>query len=329
MKKRLGSIVVSLVISVALIAVLLRGETLGELLGLLPQLRWEYVVAAVLVGPVVQYLRAWRFQRLLFAKTIVPEPAMFRIAVYLNFFNYILPFRIGELSFPMLMKREYNEGFANSIGILLLVRIGDLIAVVGLAGTALALAGNELIQVIGAAFAVGALVALMLLLVLPLPIATAGGRWLGPRFERFLTGLLAVSRQNDRSAFVMLTVALWAIQFVACYFCLLAVGEGFTYIQGVIGGAAAILSFSLPINGFAGIGPAQAAWAYALNFLGVEFSQAVASSILFGIVVFVSITLQAAGVFAWHQISRMLGRRAPISAAAGGSDDGGQTAGSR
>lgn len=318
MSKRWTSVVVSIVVSAALIALLLRGETLGDVRRILPEIRWEYAVAAILVGPLVQYLRAWRFERLMFGKAGAPTFAMFRITTYLNFFNYVLPFRIGEASFPVLMKREYGESFANTLGLLLLVRVGDLIIVIGLGGLALMITGPKLTVALGGALLAGALVMLGGLLVMPVSAAGALGRRLGSHAELFLSGLLSLSRQRDRLPFVLLTTALWLVQFAASYLCLLAFGAGFDYLQGIIAGAAATLSFSLPINGIAGIGPAQAAWAYALDILGVDFGLAVGSAILFGVVIFVSITAQTVLVTLAHYVLRTRESRAVVGDGAGG-----------
>ena len=59
----------------------------------------------------------------------LPDTAMVRISLQLSALNFILPFRLGELSFPMLMRRHYGYGFLHATGVLLLARLIDLATV--------------------------------------------------------------------------------------------------------------------------------------------------------------------------------------------------------
>ena len=164
----LYSTAISLVVSGALLFfVFAHKDSLGETLRLLSRARLDLVVYAVLVGPVVQFLRAWRFQRFLFARMTVPDFAMIRIATNLNFFNYLLPFRIGEASFPLMLKRQYGTELKVSAAALVFVRLADLAVVVGLAGIALASFDALNLMLTGAGCLALAVFVLCLLLVIP------------------------------------------------------------------------------------------------------------------------------------------------------------------
>ena len=54
---------------------------------------------------------------------------MVRIACQANFLNFVLPFRLGELGYPVLMQRRYGIRFLHATGVLLLARLFDLAAV--------------------------------------------------------------------------------------------------------------------------------------------------------------------------------------------------------
>src|SRR5262245_59047987 len=98
------------------------------------------VLAAFALVALVQWLRAWRFAVMMTGRLALPGAALTRIAFQLNFWNFLLPLRLGELSYPVLMKRHLGYGLVHSTGVLLIARLFDL-ATVGaiLAGAAAAL----------------------------------------------------------------------------------------------------------------------------------------------------------------------------------------------
>ena len=98
------------------------------------------LIAAFLIVPVVQWLRAWRFALLMSGSSRLPDRDMVRAATLLNFFNFLLPFRVGEASFPIMMKRRYGMDYARATGILVLVRLMDACAVGALLCAAAAVA---------------------------------------------------------------------------------------------------------------------------------------------------------------------------------------------
>jgi hypothetical protein len=56
----------------------------------------------------------------------------------------------------------------------------------------------------------------------------------------------------------------------------------------MLGAAAGNIAFALPINGIAGIGPAQAAWVAATTWAGVPWDDAIASALALHAVVLVN-----------------------------------------
>jgi len=58
-----------------------------------------------------------------------PGGPLVRIAFQLNFLNFTLPFRLGELGYPVLMRRAYGTPVARSLGVLVLARLYDLATV--------------------------------------------------------------------------------------------------------------------------------------------------------------------------------------------------------
>ncbi len=292
----------SLAITGGVLYLLLTDRVLADLGALLPRVDLRYVAAALCVGPVIQYLRAWRFSRLLWPADAGggrPSLAMYRVSTFLLLFNYLLPFRAGELSFPLLVKQRFGVDLTASVGVLVVSRVLDLLVIVATCAIAAAvvIVDRPALARLGLAVAVLAVAGLALTpwvagvsrRFLP-PLA---GRWTKPAalLERLLRGLHGIARPGQYLPVLALSVAIWLLQFVICLFCLRAVVGDAGYWQGMFAGASALLAWSLPINGVAGVGPVQAAWAFAAQLGGIDWSAGIASALLFSGVGLVAIVL--------------------------------------
>ena len=304
LQRKIFSVVLAIVLTAAILYFLLEKSETDVVLDLFYTSDPAYVLLAILLGPIVQYLRAWRFQRFFFGKVARPDFSMVQIATYLNFFNFLIPFRLGELSFPLMMKRTHAIDYTRSAAVLVLVRLTDLAVVVGLAGLALITLSAIEFRSVGALLVLGFVVFLAVVLALPDDMGARLLHRLGVKnrklsywIDAFSSGLTSVSRNKDRTGFVAISLAIWIVQFAICFLTLRAVTDAGTFIHAVVAGAAAIFSFTLPINGVAGLGPVQLAWTYGLQVMGMEYNVGVSSSILFGGITVVSISIQALGIF--------------------------------
>ena len=300
-RRQIVTTLVSLAITGGVLYLLLTDQVMADLRALLPRVDLRYVAAALCVGPVIQYLRAWRFTRLLWPKDAAGRPslAMYRVSTFLLLFNYLLPFRAGELSFPLMVKQRFGVDLTSSVGVLVVSRVLDLLVIVATCAIAAVMVIADRPGLVRLALAV-ALATVFALAVTPwiagasrrvlLPLV---GRWPKPAelLARLLRGLHRIARARDYLPVLALSVAIWLLQFVFCLFCLRAVVDDAGYWQGMFAGATALLAWSLPINGVAGVGPVQAAWAFAAQLAGIDWSAGIASALLFTGVGLISIIL--------------------------------------
>ena len=98
-------------------------NTLGRVGG---AVRWLPAAIAFALVALVQWLRAWRFAVMTNGTPALPGRVLIGIAMQLNFLNFMLPFRLGELGYPMLMRHHYGHSLLRSAGVLLLARLFDL-----------------------------------------------------------------------------------------------------------------------------------------------------------------------------------------------------------
>jgi glycosyltransferase 2 family protein len=283
--RRLLSALVALAVTALCLWFLLTPQIVGSLARLWAEARPLPIVAAFALCALIQYLRAWRFAVMTTGSLALPGAALVRIAFQLNFLNFTLPFRLGELGYPVLMHRHYGYDLLHSTGVLLLARLFDL-ATVGaiLLGAAALLEASA-----GALRAVLALGALGLALT-PFALAFAGVvlrprlRRLPPRVgaigARLTAGLDALGHRSSVGlAAVGVGFAVWLVFGLAAVLVAQAVVETVSPAAAMLGAAAGNVAFALPINGIAGVGPAQAAWVAATTYAGVPWDDAVVSAL--------------------------------------------------
>ncbi|WP_046600239.1 lysylphosphatidylglycerol synthase transmembrane domain-containing protein [Neorhizobium galegae] len=100
------------------------------------------IALVLLLGTYV--LRTWRIYDYFPAETGGHFGTLLRLVQVHNLLNIMLPFRTGEASFPLLMKREFGLGVARGTAALFVMRLFDLHALLAAAGTGLALQTGKL-----------------------------------------------------------------------------------------------------------------------------------------------------------------------------------------
>jgi len=217
---------------------------------------------------------------------------MVRIACQANFLNLALPFRLGELGFPVLMQRRYGIGFLHATGVLLLARLFDLAAV-----GCILLASAWSLGIIPGALKLVAAVGALVLAVAPFGVALAGRAlrphlvrlpYVGKIAEPLSAALDALGDARTRVAVVAVGFAIWLALAWMAVLVADAVVDTASAMAAVLGGAASSVAFALPINGIAGIGPTQAAWVAATVQAGVPWDDAVISALALHAVVLVN-----------------------------------------
>jgi uncharacterized membrane protein YbhN (UPF0104 family) len=246
---------------------------------------WRLVAAWALV-PVIQALRAGRFSLLATGRPGTAFWTMYAITARLLMFNYLLPFKLGELGFPLMMKRAFGTDYLRSAGVLILARLMDLCVVgaVFALGAALLIDPQTrpwnlpiLLLALGAALAVP-VVGIELLA----PLARLSARLLRltPWFDRLLWHEVLVHPRAQRAQALALTLAIWLTHTTLAYVAATAVADSLGFFEVMLANAAASLAFAIPINGLAGLGPPQAAWATVLHLTGVAWEPAIVTALI-------------------------------------------------
>jgi hypothetical protein len=304
--KRVLMVLLAAAISALCLWVLLTPQVVGALGRLRADAKPAPLLAAFVLAGLVQWLRAWRFAVMTTGRPTLPDAPMVAIALKLNFLNFVLPFRLGELGYPALMHQQYGHSLLRSAGVLLLARLFDLTTVVAILLGAAALilrapAAQTAMLLAAVAFALApfALLGLGAALAPRLGSRLAGsslasslGSRLGPRLGAGLAGLVRGLKADADAVgglralgkgcvrlVVGLGFAIWLTFGFAAVLVAAAVVDTVGPRAALVGAAAGNLAFALPVNGIAGLGPAQAAWVLATTWAGVPRDDAIISAL--------------------------------------------------
>jgi hypothetical protein len=246
---------------------------------------WLLALGALL-AIAIQVIRAWRFAILATGRLAPPSWTMVGIATRLVLFNFLLPFKLGELSFPLMMKRTYGTPLGEAAGNLVLSRLLDL----GVVGALILVTAAWLIDpaIHGwsppLASAAGVLMlAAPLLLTERLPhLRRLTARW--PSIDRLAVqmshGAAMMQPLRPKLLVSALTLAIWLGHATIAWLVARAIGAGFGFVSMAMASASSNLAFALPISGVAGLGPPQAAWAGMLRLAGHDWSPSITSALL-------------------------------------------------
>jgi hypothetical protein len=276
--------VLALLVTALCLWVLLTPATLQALSRAFLDARLLPLVLAFMLVALVQWVRAWRFSIMTTGVLGLPSWLFLRIALQLNFMNFVLPFRLGELSYPVLMKHHFGQGLLHSAGVLMLARLFDLAAVLAIllgAAAVLGMGGGSVgnAALVLVATACGLAPFALLLGGQALRPWTMRLRHFGSAAAKLTAGLDALRDRGPAIVAVMLGWAIWLLLGAAAILVAGAVTTSISPGAALLGSAAGSIAFALPVNGIAGIGPAQAAWVAALTHLGVPWDDAVVSAL--------------------------------------------------
>jgi hypothetical protein len=281
-RRGLAATLIALLVSGVVLWWLLSDAVIAAFAEALQRAHLTSLVLALGLVPVIQGLRARRFALLMGTGPGTAFWPLYGITARLLLFNFLLPFKLGELSFPLMMKRAFGTGLLRSTGVLVLARLMDfgVICAVFALGAAvliepgarpwslpallLVLAGGLALPVVGVD------------LLAPLARLLRLGAWLDNR----LWHEVVVHPRPLRYRAMTLTAAIWLTHALLAYLAASAVADGLHFPQIMLASTAANLAFAIPISGLAGLGPPQAAWATMLHLTGVAWEPAIVTALI-------------------------------------------------
>jgi uncharacterized protein (TIRG00374 family) len=301
-------IIIPIVLTVFLISILLHFSNPQTIFQLIRNSAPRSLIAAFGVYVCVYLFRTIRFQQFPMLKQLSTLDLL-PIASLHGFTNLIFPMRSGELSLVYLLRRFHKTEIGSGIGILLLVRLFDLIAL------ALCLTGSLVFFGLSGEGAIDPwllMIAILVGVIITGISLTASVWWKFlvkalKRFSQFMRfhekswcqtlfnwmdEIERVLQSSKKISFSMrllaASLACWLTLFLAFWFLLQAVGiSRFSYPEVVIGSTGAAITSAIPINAIGNLGTLQLGWTAGFSALGMSVEEGIASG--FAINIFILI----------------------------------------
>lgn len=234
------------------------------------------------------------------------------VAYIYNALSALLPAKLGEVTLPLLLRYQAKTSIGIGVGILMLLRLLDLLSL-GLIGSLVAAV---------ALHSMGALY-------FPLALAGAGCSFAslvvllaaGPALARIVSKHESSAHSSLRLAsriaspiahmararlaqLIALSVGVWISLFASFVLLAHATLDQVGLFEIGTAGAAASLAFAVPVSAVANVGPFQAAWVWTLGVFGYEPDAALASAlVVHGVILLVSIVF---GLFGYAGLRRSM-----------------------
>ena len=314
LRKRVVVTAFFFVLSVALVAVLARQITVLDIKRLASRLTLPQFVLMSGLYLLMAYFRGIRLGYILREGNAARLTA---IAVIHAFLNHILPFRLGEISLPVLVKAFTSRGLASGSLSLVLVRLYDAISIALLSLLSLLVVGGELsatvrnvLGVCAFMVIVGFILVFRYLGALVSVAAAAAGGTLGllGRRGRLAAGRLreladSMSREIDgldaRQKYGFLPVSsliVTVLNYALFFFAMVFMGIDIGFFRNMLASLGELVTTFLP-NTLASFGTMEAGWAAGYALCGVSKADAIATGfIMHGIIILSGFTFSMVGI---------------------------------
>ncbi len=309
-RKKLVKMGVFTIVSILLVWLLFQYVNISQIQKVFMSVSLKGILIGFLFYVASYVIRAARFYWLLDKKIKV---GMFFFIVCLhNMINSLIPARIGELSYVYFVKKR-GVPVTQAAASLVAARIFDLVSVVLLFFIALMISWNSLPVFFTnlTPYVIGLLVAISVGLLLIMLFAKKFLVWFRALCKnKFIANLVDkitdftehFCKNHSKRKLLMLFVTsifLWICQFLVIYSIFADILQiSFWYI--IMGALAVIFSTVMPVQGIAGFGSIEGAWALAFIALGVSKELAIASGFVYHFV-FIGyfVTLGIVGTIGW------------------------------
>jgi uncharacterized protein (TIRG00374 family) len=283
------TVLIGILISVLILVVLLAGKDLTQVRVAFAAAQYGYVIPSAALLGLSMFTRALRWRGLLSDR--LPLRHAFPILNISYLFNGALPFRLGEVARIFLANRtEQRVPAFTVLSTIVVERLLDLLAVLGLLGVALALLDvPDYVASAGIALGVAAIASLTGLIVVarfPFPVYRALGRieqriplaerWhLGALAARFVDGLTPLTLWRSAARAVAWSLISWALSVIAGYVLMFAFFPQADWLTTMLFIALASLAVSIPAAPGA-VGPYEAGVVLALTWTGYDQPEGIA-----------------------------------------------------
>ena len=280
MRKKLSKIFFAILVSVTILYFLLRNINTTVFFDKVKNVNVTFI-GLIVIGFFFLYLsRTLRFS--LVVKKDLSK--IFFISTIHNFLNKLLPFRSGELSWPLLLKKYLNVSIADGLGLLLLVRYLDIFAIIALFTTSALFVQPEFLTP-PLLFTLSSILIVQILSLVYLRyfvklarmlLSSVNIGFLNARSEALILRLDNLEKKTSEAGYLRLLITLIPLSFInwlSIYFIyyayILMFDLDFSFLHVIIACSIVNIFTNLPINGIGRFGTFELGWAAGFILLGM------------------------------------------------------------
>jgi len=280
---------------------LLKNIKLEDIKEIFSRLNIFYLVIGFLLYIIIYLMRAKRFSFLL--KNKIPFQKIFIITCIHNFFNMILPARIGEISYSIMLKKD-SIRITDSLSHLVIARIYDLFGLFFLFFIALFFFLPDHFKILPL---LGLLLIIVLFFVLNILLKKVIN-FLNKiksknnfiiKVKLFLSNLLNninILNKNEKTWLIINSLLINFLMFLFGYVIILGMSFNISIWACFVGGFLAFLTTILPIQGFFNIGTMELGWVFGYVAVGLSSKDATSSGIIYHLInIFFTLSLSLFG----------------------------------
>ena len=238
-------------------------------------------------------IRTFRIQ-MLTTETTDRYFSFFAVTSLYGFFNYIMPFRTGELSYPLMLKKRLGISLADGAASLMTARFFDLATIAVILplvfmGVYSRIPRWLLISGVLYCLLIGSF-ALLFFKLVKTNAFRGGIPFTKGRFGAFLSKvILAVQKIQEKNRYILVwfcTLLIWGCIYLNFYFIVVAMGYRVSLTQMVVVSILSVPISLIPFQGFANLGTHELAWVTAFSLYGRKGKEAVEMAVNAHLVLF-------------------------------------------
>ncbi len=290
---RIGKIIFAVFITAVLVVILLSLISVDDFITSLSKLSVRFMLLSTLFYVFSYIFRASRFKLLL--SDGIGLKRLFSIVCIHNFMNYLLPARLGELSY-LHMIREQKIPLGKNVASFAIARIFDVICVslIFLLGALMISDAPEF--VITAIIAIGILLSLLVIFLLCLlfihervnkkidalkkKTKMKFAKKVMDKTKEIIHGFQVLKERHVAGKTFIFSMLIWFSLYFSIYLLLLDLGLYLDVGQILIATTFPVIVSILPIHGVGGYGTAEVAWLIPLLAFGIVRETAVSSGFI-------------------------------------------------
>jgi uncharacterized protein (TIRG00374 family) len=322
-------LILSILITVGIIVILLLQISLKDLYALLRTIDPLWAALGSIAYLLATLFRTLRFKWLIYSKTI-PFSDLFRITAFYHLSLMVLPSKLGELSYPYLLKKISAMNVTEGLASLIVSRVYDFfIILMILLFVSIGFKGlfkvNPFLIILLVALLIGFIIfALSSMSSFLRCFSNVLGRishgigsrnirfflWMQEKMNEMAEDFYAIKARKTYFPVSVTSLASWIMIFCTFYAYMKGFGIDIPFTKMIFGSTVGVIANALPISGIGNWGTLEAGWAAGFLMVGLSKEKAIATG--FGVHIIIFIVCALISFFCWVTFKRQKNLPPPL-----------------